>query len=196
MVSFAARDVRPHPEERACRKTSPNSKARARVSKDEDVRLGSPSCFETHRGALGLWKHLRSRPAATLLSMRARERRAFWRNEPNVVLAKRSQGSFGHLSSPRGAPRDARVAGCPVAGTHDHRRWLWVPALPSLSRGSAGTTIAWSARRINLRLCEMTAGAISLFPIDINNGNCNSNVFGLRGPYHPHMSPTMWHHPS
>ena len=26
-----------------------------------------PSCFETHRGALGLWKHLRSHPAAMLL---------------------------------------------------------------------------------------------------------------------------------
>src|SRR5262245_11976504 len=120
------------------------------------------------------------------------------------VLAKRTQRRFGQTKPriiwpsvvpARGTPRRSR-RGDPVAGTHDHRRWLWVPALPSLSRGSAGTTIAWSARRINLRLCEMTAGAISLFPIDINNGNCNSNVFGLRGPYHPHMSPTMWHHPS
>jgi len=33
-----------------------------------------------------------------------------------------------------------------------------------LSLRSAGTTIAWSARRTNLRLCEMAAGAISLFP--------------------------------
>ena len=49
-----------------------NSNARARVSKDEDERLGLPSCFETHRSALRLWKHLRSRPAAMLLSMRAR----------------------------------------------------------------------------------------------------------------------------
>jgi hypothetical protein len=48
----------------------------------------------------------------------------------------------------------------------------------------------------NLRLYEISAGKIPLFPIDINNGNCNPNVFGLRGPYHPHMSPTMWHHPS
>jgi hypothetical protein len=35
-----------------------------------------------------------------------------------------------------------------------------------------------------------------LFPIDTINGNCNPNVFDLRGPYHPHMSPTMCHHPS
>src|SRR5262249_25866068 len=82
MMSFAGRDVRPHPEERACGKSFANAKARTRVSKDGDERLGSPSCFETHRGALGLWKHLRSHPAAMLLSMRARGRR---------ISAKRSQ---------------------------------------------------------------------------------------------------------
>ena len=38
MVSFAARDVRPHPEERGCRKSCANSHARTRVSKDEDGR--------------------------------------------------------------------------------------------------------------------------------------------------------------
>ena len=36
MVSFAARDVRPHPEERGCRRRFANSNVRARVSKDED----------------------------------------------------------------------------------------------------------------------------------------------------------------
>ena len=51
---------RPHPEERARRRRSANSKARTRVSKDEDGRLGSPSCFETHRSARRLWKRLRS----------------------------------------------------------------------------------------------------------------------------------------
>jgi len=40
MVSFAARDARPRPEERVCRKSSADSNARARVSKDEDERLG------------------------------------------------------------------------------------------------------------------------------------------------------------
>jgi hypothetical protein len=58
--------------------------------------------------------------------------------------------------------RRAMRRGDPVAGTHNHRRWLWVPALPSLSRGSAGTTIAWSAQSTNLRVCETGAGAISL----------------------------------
>src|SRR5262249_3612015 len=68
VFKVVSRDARPHPEERALRKTLRKlERARARVSKDEDVRLGSPSCFETHRSALGLWKRLRSHPAATLL---------------------------------------------------------------------------------------------------------------------------------
>jgi hypothetical protein len=33
-----------------------------------------------------------------------------------------------------------------------------------LSLRSAGTTIAWSVRSTNLRLHEMTAGVVSLFP--------------------------------
>src|SRR5262249_6392700 len=146
MVSFAARDVRPRPEERGCRRRSANSNARTRVSKDEDVRLGSPSCFETRRSARRLGTYLRSRRAATLLSMRARGRREFWPNEPNVVLAKRSQGSFGHLSSPR--KRGPII----TAGGYGSR----------LSLRSAGTT-AGSVLSTNLRLYEMTAGAISLF---------------------------------
>ena len=68
--------------------------------------------------------------------------------EPRI-LAKRSQGSFRRPVVPA------------KAGTHDHRRWLWVPALPSLSRGSAGTT-AGSVSSTNLRLCEMAAGVISI----------------------------------
>src|SRR5262249_13398727 len=97
MESSAVRAGRPHPEERACRKSSANSNARARVSKDEEraigfalmlrdasqriwaveapallrMRTAAPSCFETRRGAFGLWKYLRARAAATLLSMRA-----------------------------------------------------------------------------------------------------------------------------
>ncbi len=81
MVSSAVRDARPHPEERAGRRRSANAKPRTRVSKDEDERLGLPSCFETHRSARRLWKHLRSSRAAMLLSMRARVRGAFWPNE-------------------------------------------------------------------------------------------------------------------
>src|SRR5262249_37998418 len=49
------------------------------------------------------------------------------------------------------------------AGTHDHCRWLWVPALPSLSRGSAGTTTG-SVLRTDLRLWETIAGSPCLFP--------------------------------
>jgi hypothetical protein len=52
-------------------KTLRESKVRARISKDEDGHAW-PSCFETHRSALGLWKRLRPRHAAMLLSMRER----------------------------------------------------------------------------------------------------------------------------
>jgi hypothetical protein len=72
-IGPAVRAARPRPEERACRRRSANSNARTRVSKDEDGRYGSPSCFETHRSVLRLWKHLRSPRAAMLLSMRGRE---------------------------------------------------------------------------------------------------------------------------
>src|SRR6516225_10724713 len=51
IVSWTEMRCCPHPEERACASASAESNARARVSKDEDVRLGSPSCFETHRSA-------------------------------------------------------------------------------------------------------------------------------------------------
>src|SRR5262249_26594303 len=46
-----------------------------------------PSCFETHRGALGLWKHLRSHPAAMLLSMRARGATHFGQTKPSGEYA-------------------------------------------------------------------------------------------------------------
>jgi len=122
MVSFAARDVRPHPEERGCRDVS-QTRTRVRASRRMRTAAGWPSCFETHHSAFGVRKRLRSRRAAMLLSMRA-----------------------------SGAP----TCGC----------------------------AKWPSARF------------PLFPIDTINGNCNSNVFGLRGPDHPHMSPTMWHHPS
>src|SRR5262249_23164971 len=70
IVSCEVRDPRPHPEERACASAPAKSNARARVSKDED---SHGMAFETHRSALGLWKRLRSRLAAMLLSMRANQ---------------------------------------------------------------------------------------------------------------------------
>jgi hypothetical protein len=76
----------------------------------------TPSCFETHRSTRRLWKRLRLRRAAMLLSMRATVRGGFWR--------KRTQAAFGQ-TKPSG----------------EHAR----------------------ERRTNRRLCEMTAGAISLF---------------------------------
>src|SRR5439155_18897566 len=52
---------RPHPEERVRRKGAAGSNGRARVSKDEDEPAYSPSCFETHRSALWVWRQLHSR---------------------------------------------------------------------------------------------------------------------------------------
>jgi len=118
MVNFAARDVRPHPEERGCRDVS-RTRSRVRASRRMRTAAAWPSCFETHRSAFGVRKRLRSRRAAMLLSMRG--------------------------------------------------------------RGS-----------INLRLHEIATGAISLFPIDINNGNCNSNVSGRQAPcVTPHVTPDV-----
>ena len=72
---------------------------RRREAPSRSMRPASPSCFETHRSAVRLWKRLHSRCAAMLLSMRATVSCAFWPNEPKytaaVVPAK--------------------------AGTHDHR---------------------------------------------------------------------------
>src|SRR5262249_53734234 len=101
----------------------PQTCRRVRASRRMRTDTAWPSCFETHRSAFGLWRRLRSRRAAMLLSMRAGE---------------------------------APTCGC----------------------------------------TKSRLGQFPLFRIDINNGNCNSNVFGHRGPYHPHMSATMWHHPS
>ena len=64
----ACRKIRMHV--RASRKPHPEE-ARSAVSKDEDERLRARSCFETHRSAVRQWNDLRSRHAATLLSMRA-----------------------------------------------------------------------------------------------------------------------------
>ena len=61
-----------------------NSNARARVSKDEDERLGLPSCFETHRSALGLGRRLRARPRCDAPQHEGRRRAAhFGRTKPS-----------------------------------------------------------------------------------------------------------------
>jgi len=125
---------------------------RARVSKDED----------------GHALMLRDAPQRTW----AVEALALgFRSEGRRILAKRTQRAFWPSgSSPRGAPRGSKSAftrvcdALCVAGTP-----LWGPMVTAggygsrLSLRSAGTTIAWSERSINPRLCEMTAGAISLF---------------------------------
>jgi len=185
MVSFAARDVRPHPEERGCRRRFANSNVRTRVSKDEDGRVGLPSCFETHRSAIGLWKRLRSRRAAMLLSMRARGRRAFWRNEANRRFGQTKPRPFWPSGS------SSRMRGPMIsAGGYGSR------LSPRFREGRPGRRLLGPNGAPTCGCTKSRLGQFPLFRIDINNENCNSNVFGLRGPYHPQLSPTMWHHPS
>src|SRR5262245_36638092 len=101
------------------------ARIRTRVRSSRRMRTDTPSCFETHRSARRLGKHLRSRRAAMPLSMRARAPRilakrtqpAFWRNEPNEHFGQTNPGG-------------------------EHAR----------------------ERSTNLRLHEMSAGVVSLFP--------------------------------
>jgi hypothetical protein len=81
--------IRPHAQERACASAPKKWNVRARVSKGEDEQLRSPSCFETHRGAVQLWNDLRSCRAAMLLSMRARPRAE---HQPAAVRNHRRHG--------------------------------------------------------------------------------------------------------
>src|SRR5262249_34388499 len=130
MVSFAARDARPRPEERVCRKSSADSNARARVSKDVDGRA---------------------------LMLRDASRRVWAAEAPA-------------LASRRDAPQ------------HEGRR----ATLLSMR----------AARSTNLRLCEMMAGAVSLFRACYLQGAVQLQRVGRgRGPcgtisrHHPSQSP-------
>jgi hypothetical protein len=72
------------------------------------MRTGTPSCFETHRSTRRLWKRLRLRGAAMVLSMRARGA-AFWPNE-----AKR--GACGRAKDQPAAARNERQRSFIVSG--------------------------------------------------------------------------------
>jgi hypothetical protein len=123
----------------------------------------------------------------------------FGETKPIAVLAKRIEGSFGVVPAHSASLRAftpvfdglwTRVNAL-MLGTHDHRRWLWVPALPSPSRGFGRDDSRFSLeyqpaavrndRRRNLLV--------------INNGFYNSNVSGPPRPnvsppnVSPHMSP-------
>src|SRR5262249_35082662 len=67
--------------------------------------------------------------------------RPFWRNEPN----RQATPDFGETkpiastrSSPRGAPRDAGVAGTPLRRPMIIGQCSWVPALAALGRDDDG----------------------------------------------------------
>jgi hypothetical protein len=71
------------------RERSTKWNVRARVSKGEDEQRRSPSCLETHRGAVQLWNDLRSCRATMLLGMRARPRAE---HQPAAVRNHRRRG--------------------------------------------------------------------------------------------------------
>ena len=118
--------------------------------------------------------HPEERACSVLLqsrtSMRA-SRRMRTATECALMLQDASQRSrvveASVLASRCDAPQHEGGARCLLAersaAFRDHRRRLWVPALPSLSRGSAGTTTG-SVLSTNLRLRETMAGSVSLFP--------------------------------
>ena len=62
--------------------------------------------------------------------------------------------------------------------------------------GNDSGVCACAPRSATNKCTKWRSAQFPLFPIDTINENCNPNVFGLRGSDHPHMSPTMWHHPS
>ena len=97
------RDARPHPEERACEMVPP-TRTRVRASRRMRTAAVWPSCFETQRSALRPWKHLCSLCAALLLSMRAGEGGAFWRNGPNARFGERTHAEAARLIRAKDQP--------------------------------------------------------------------------------------------
>jgi hypothetical protein len=131
IVNLGIRDARPHPDKRASAIVAPK-RTRVRASR----RMRTSRCNRPHassrRAAHASVRALRHRACAARLPHEGGGGQRIWRDEAN-------ESDSG--SSPRGAPRDARVAGTPLRGPMITGQWLWVPALPSLTRGSAGTTI-------------------------------------------------------
>src|SRR5262245_2167688 len=134
--------------------------ARTRVSASRRMRTATtwPSCFETHRSALGLWKRLRSRPAAMLLSMRARGK-----HQPVAARNKDRRNSIvsGLLFTMDGATPTCRAA----RRASDHLLGLVVglAVTPQRGRLGAGIKLFQSGRDLGvLALEQAVAGKIAL----------------------------------
>src|SRR5215831_10592767 len=117
-----------------------------------------PSCFETHRSALGLWKRLRSRPAAMLLSMRARGK-----HQPVAARNEDRRNSIvsGLLFTMDGATPTCRA----VRRASDHLLGLVVglAVTPQRRRLGAGIKLFQSGRDLGvLALEQAVAGKIAL----------------------------------
>jgi hypothetical protein len=179
VVSRVLRDARPHPEERVCRRRSANSKARTRVSKDEDGRLGSPSCFETHRSALGLWKLLRSSCCDAPQHEGDGARRIFGETNPSVI-------------SPSGRPREGHPATAKARVRASATRYAsrgprcgdpWSPPVvmgPGSRCARPGRRSLGQGEAPTCGCGKRTPAALHCFRIVIYNECRNSNVSGRR----------------
>ena len=154
-----------------------NSNARARVSKDEDGRAVALMLRDASQRIWGAEAPaLASRCDAP--QHEGERARAFWRNEANC--------HFGETNPTSGIWPSVVPA---KAGTHDHRRWLWVPALAPLGRDDDRLVRAKdqpAAVRNGGRGKFIVSGL--LFTMNGATPTCRAG----KG----HMSPTMWHHPS
>jgi hypothetical protein len=121
------------------------------------------------------------------------ERRAFWRNEAN--------GHFAIRSSPRGAPRDARVAGTPLRGPIITAGGYGSRLSPRFREGRPGRRSLGPGEAPTCGCTKSGPRQFPCFGVVIYNDFCNSHVSGRRGPIcypkcvTPYVTP-MWHHPS
>src|SRR5262245_49635420 len=120
----------------------PQSRTRARVSKDEDVRLDSPSCFEMHRSA----RRPRKAPVLASRCDAPQHEGAGARR----ILAERSQRMLARVVPAK-------------AGTHNHGLG-YGSRLSARFAGVGRDEDRLVCASTNLRLCETTPRAVSLFP--------------------------------
>jgi hypothetical protein len=121
----------------------------------------------------------RDRPTSAALAA-AGERCAFCQTNPTAILAKRTQGP-----SPRGAPRDARVAGTPLRGPHDHRPVFMGPGSRYAPPGRHVDRSTYGCRK------RRPAKVLCFAPV-LYRESCNSNVSSRNGGHFRQTSPTAF----
>ena len=93
----------------------------ARVSKDEDEPVPSPSCFETHRSALACGRtYARARCAAP--QHEGSGGRAFWRDKANTRMGAWSERRTNLRVQKKGADEGSLFPACSLQGTSQLER--------------------------------------------------------------------------